>query len=379
MMGNDNKNLSKETLNQLLDFFIRLFQECSLENNIIISPLSAFFVLGLTASGAKGDTLTQLENAVGMSSEDFTDAMMSLGELFNGCNSDTRTANAILISDHDQISLNEDFLRKAEKIPVSLSIFEGSDGVSAINEWVDRITGGMIKEVIDHIPEDLTIALFNAIAFMSEWEDPYEEDDIYDEDFTSASGDIEEVKMLHSEEESYYEDEDAVGVRKPYKCKGEREYNFVALLPNEDLSLPEYIRSLSAEKLAHILSGFERHWKVETAIPAFTVDSELDLERILEQMGVSDAFDRERADLSGMAELKSGNIYISGLKQKAYIKVDEWGTKAAAVTWDVVGCAPNIYEMKEVKLDRPFMYMIVEQRSQIPIFMGAVLDIDIEQ
>ena len=182
---------------------------------------------------------------------------------------------------------------------------------------------------------------------------------------------------MHSYEHKYLDDGNATGFVKDYAgCR----YSFVALLPNEGVSLSDYVETLantSPEKLVTFLSS-PKNATVEATMPKFGYDFEMKLNDTLASLGLSDAFDSSKADLSKLGNCSDGNnLYINEVLHKTHIEVGERGTKAGAVTSVEVNTEASMYpeEIKEVTLDRPFVYIIFDNETSTPIFIGSVTDI----
>ncbi|MBR7084788.1 MAG: proteinase inhibitor I4 serpin, partial [Oscillospiraceae bacterium] len=181
-------------------------------------------------------------------------------------------------------------------------------------------------------------------------------------------GTVQKVQMMYSNNEYYYlEDAHATGFYKYYRGG---DYAFAALLPEEGLSVDDYISGLTAESLQETLSNpvsIETH----TVLPKFSYDYEITLNEALKEMGMPEAF-TGAANFSKMTV--SDDLYIGRVFHKTHIDVDEEGTKAAAVTVVEMndGCAMKEPEYKTVTLDRPFVYMIVDRKTNLPVFMGAI-------
>ena len=153
-------------------------------------------------------------------------------------------------------------------------------------------------------------------------------------------------------------------------------YAFVGLLPNEGVSITDYVAGLTGGKL-HALLNAPQHGTVEAAIPRFKASSSLELSDALKAMGVTDAFDSTAADLRAMGGAPNDQLYVSAVLHKTYLELDENGTKAAAVTAVVneAACAAPT-EVHRVVLDRPFVYMIVDTHANLPLFLGTVTQMD---
>ena len=141
--------------------------------------------------------------------------------------------------------------------------------------------------------------------------------------------------------------------------------------------MSEYVESLTGDKLRALLDS-QTEAIVKTKLPVFTREYSVELIPALKALGVKDLFDAEKANLSGMATSSRGNIYISKVFQKTFIEVDAEGTRAAAVTEIVAAdCAAiSMPDFKEVYLDRPFLYMIIDDATGVPMFMGTVMALD---
>ena len=181
--------------------------------------------------------------------------------------------------------------------------------------------------------------------------------------------------MMSGSEGIYLNDGQATGFVKYYR---DPRYSFAAVLPNEGVSLDEYIASLDGEKLQNLLNTKE-YCEVNTKMPKFEFDYELNMNDTLKALGMPTAFLPGIADFSGLNDLEGMPTWIGKVIHKTHIDLSESGTKAAAVTAVIMeaGCAiePDKPEPKEVTLDRPFLFMIVDNTTELPIFIGTVKDI----
>ncbi|MDO4516338.1 MAG: serpin family protein [Bacillota bacterium] len=357
-------------------FGVNLFRESMEEGeNTLVSPLSVLCALAMTANGARGETLAQMETLFGIPIEELNESLyaytqsLPLGQTYQ-----LDLANSLWIRDDGSIQVEEEFLRTNAAwydAGVYQAPFDQST-VKDINVWVRENTHGMIQGVLDHIPDDTVLYLVNTLAFDAEWQSIYYDFQVQEGVFTREDGTERDVEMMYSDEYAYLEDAGAVGVMKNY---ADAAYAFVALLPKEGVSLSDYVASLTGEGLRAMLSGVQ-DTKVETAIPKFQSEYAVELKEILQTLGMTDAFDPGQADLSGVGETSTGLLYINQVLHKTYISVDERGTKAGAATVvaEGAGAAPPT-EVKTVYLDRPFLYLIVDREAGLPVFMGTVTDI----
>ncbi len=361
----------------LTDFALRLFKAGNEDGeNTLISPLSVLAALSMTANGAKGETLAEMEAVLGMPVSQLNGYMHSyLNSLPQGEKYKLSLANSIWFTDDDRFTVNEDFLQtNADYFGADIykSPFDGTT-LKDINLWVEQKTDGMIPEILDEIPDDAIMYLINALAFEAEWTEIYTKDAVSTNTFTTADGTKHEVEFMYSTENGFLEDENATGFIKYYK---DRKYAFVALLPNEGNTVSEYVNSLTGESLAEMLEN-PQEIPVKTAIPKFETEYDTEMSKLLSAMGMPKAFDGFEADFSALGTSSAGNIFISRVLHKTFISVGEKGTKAGAATAVEMEdeCAPEFEESKKVYLDRPFVYMLIDCQNNIPFFIGTLNEV----
>ncbi len=360
---------------ELNDFSIRLFDACMSEGeNTLISPLSVLFALGMTAEGACGNTLSEIEAAVGRDIAELSESLNSVYSTIESAQGDkqrVRLADSIWMREYD-FTPNEEFLKRNAEVyaaDVYSAPFDSST-LHDINKWVSGKTDGMIKDILDEIPEDAIMYLVNALSFECEWKDIYKKNDVRNADFHLSDGSTKKVKMMYSEETSYLEGKDFSGFIKYYSGG---KYAFAAILPNEDSSVEKVIDSLDGENLTKLLNEPVLNGVVSAGIPKFSAEYSAKLNDVLKKLGISDAFDPDKADLSNIGASPNGNIFISRILHKAFIEVAEKGTKAGAATVveAVDECAIIYDKAYEVVLDRPFIYFIYSTESCVPLFIGT--------
>ncbi len=362
--------LTDEFAAEQTGFALKLLIEASKTNegiNTMVSPLSLMLALSMTANGADGNTLAQMEEVLGgeLTIDELNNYLYSYVKgLPSSKKSELTIANSIWFRDSESLSVKKEFLQKNAD-------YYGADAYKAkfdnetvndINSWVKKNTKGMINKVIDSIPDTVMLYLINTIAFEAEWQSKYDKHDIRQSEFTSASGEKQTVDMLCGKENKYLELENAVGFKKNYVGG---DYSFAALLPKEGMTPEELLQTLDPKELNSALLA-PQNVSVLTSMPAFEADYSAELSEILKTLGMTDAFGPE-ADFSKMSD---SDLYIGNVVHKTHIKVDASGTKAGAVT--SVGAkllsSPNI----SVILNRPFLYMIVDNATGLPIFIGIL-------
>ena len=352
----------------MIDFAVRLFKECETSGeNTLISPLSVMYALSMTANGADGETLSQMEEVLGMPVDDLNNYLYSYkNSLPQGEKYKLNLANSIWVD--KTFDVKQEFLQKNAdyyNIDVYKDDLNKVDTLKDINNWVNDKTDKMIPEIVDENPDDTIMYLINALTFDAEWDEKYPSQKVKDGIFTCEDGTTQDITLMYNSEFHYIEDDNARGFIKNYI---DDKYAFVALLPNKDITVSEYVKSLDGAKLNQLLLN-QGDMTVDTAMPKFKTEYSVKLPDTLKAMGMTDAF-YPGADFS-----KLGGVYIDEVMHKTFIDVNEKGTTAAAATW--VGLKKGISQTEKIiYLNRPFVYMIIDCQNNVPIFMGTVMSIE---
>ncbi|MBQ7835723.1 MAG: serpin family protein [Clostridia bacterium] len=369
----ESKAADNEFKSSQMDFSAELFKKVSLGNkneNIHISPLSVSAALAMTVNGARENTKSEMEAMwQGITSDRLnqyylwwhTD-LISSGEL--------RMANSLWFQDNEYLKVDNGFLQNTVNYygaEIFKTVFD-DNAQKQLNKWVRKNTDGMIKEM--EFDKNSAMCLVNAVAFDAKWETPYEKYSVHEGTFTNLDQSKSNVEMMSSKEEILLRDTNATGFIKNYK--GEK-YGFAALLPNEDVDIYDYIETLDGDRLTAILNNKITTY-TEVQIPKFTLDYKTELNDALIDMGMKDAFDPIAADLSGMGSAGDVNLYVGKVIHKTHITLNESGTKAAASTMVCVD-AGSAMVPPSVILNRPFVFMIIDHGTGLPVFMGVITEL----
>ncbi|MBQ7100205.1 MAG: serpin family protein, partial [Clostridia bacterium] len=360
------------------DFAVRLFRASAEDGkNVLLSPLSVLCALAMTANGAENETLEEMEAVLGMSKDELNLYVYSyINSLPDSNEYKLSLANSIWFTGDERFTVSREFLQaNADYYGADIYKAPFNDKTCReINKWVKHKTDSMIPEIVDEIPTDAVMYLVNALAFEAQWRKVYEKDQVRDGEFTKEDGTKQTAEFMYGMEGTYLEDEKASGFVKYYKGG---KYAFVAMLPDEGVSVSEYVASLDGEKLRAMLSD-PGYTTVSTALPKFETEYSVEMNDVLKSMGMSTAFSSDEADFTALGTSTRGNIYINRVLHRTYISVGEKGTKAGAATAvemaDEAGM--ETLEPKEIYLDRPFVYMLIDTENNIPFFIGTMTDIE---
>jgi len=370
--------LKAEFIQSTADFSVELFKNSyAKRENSLISPTSVYFALGMTANGAKGNTLKEFEELLGKEGigiEDLNSYYYSLSKWLTDVKSGKVTfANSIWYRDDDILNIKKEFLQKNAsyyKAAAYKADFSAKATVKDINNWVKHNTGETIDKIIDKIDGNDLMYLINAVYFEDKWETPYTKQDIQDGEFYLEDGTRKKVEFMNSTEFIYISDDKAEGFIKPYESG---KYSFVAILPNEGVGVDSYIASLSGEKFISLMDNKSSE-KVRASIPKFKISYSKELKESLKNMGLVECFSLDKADFSEMAEVEKGDIYVGKVLHKTYITVDVLGTKAGAATSANMQLKLGAPEGHDIILDRPFIYAIIDNETNLPLFIGTMMN-----
>jgi|SRR5690554_4973875 len=361
------------------DFSLELFRNTiAADENSLVSPLSVLLALAMTANGADTETLAQMETVLGrdIPIAELNEYLYShVNQLPSHKKAKLTIANSIWFRDNEErLVVEEDFLQTNADYYDAAAYASPFDNqtLKDINNWVEENTDGMIDKILDEIADDAVMYLINALVFDAEWARVYNKNDIYQDEFNALDGSKQVVDFMRSEESIYLEDGDATGFIKPY---ADGDYSFVALLPNESTSLQNYIDNLTGERFLQAINS-ATETTVNATLPKFSYDYTIQMNDALKTMGMPTAFSGSQADFTRLGRSSRGNIYIGEVLHKTFISVDELGTKAGAVTKVEMNDESAPIEMKNVKLDRPFVYAIIDNATNLPVFIGTVLEIN---
>ncbi len=362
--------------NAYYNFAIEIFKRNQNNSkNMLISPLSILCALAMSSNGAQGDTLKEFETLFGLSAKNMNTFLKCFNDYCVKQNNSLKLANSIWLTNDNAFTVNQKFLQTTSDYynPQVYSADFNERTVKDINNWVKKNTDGMIPNIIEELDSNTVMCLINALAFEAEWEKVYDEYQVRDGYFYAFNGNSENAEYMYSDESTYLSGDDATGFVKYYDG---RKYAFVAILPNKDVKLSDYVSSLTGDKISQYLSNAQ-NITVKTKMPKFEYSFDTELSETLKSMGLALAFDSRKADFNGIGAYDGGNIYLDKIIHKTYISVAEKGTRAGAVTAELLnGSAAPGEPDPQVYLDRPFVYMIIDCEYNLPFFMGTVISLE---
>jgi len=362
-----------------IDLFKKLLAYQQDNSNIILSPFSAALALAMTYNGADGTTKTAMEES--LKKEGFTteEINMIYKKLMNGLmsvdkNVTLNIANSIWY--RDNFYVEEEFINTNQNFydaEVRALDFGNPSAIEIINDWVEEKTNDKIKDIIKQISPNTVMFLINAIYFNGIWKYEFDEESTENSDFILLDGSIIEVPTMYLEEKLMYcENEIFSSVELFY---GAGNYSMIILLPNHDKSTDDIVNELTKETWDAWNNSFGEE-EVLVGLPKFKFEFEDSLNSPLTDMGMGIAFMPDEANFSKINPYY--DIFISMVKQKAYIDVNEKGTEAAAATVVEMELT-SIPDKRYFTVNRPFMFVIKEKDTNAIIFIGRVMKPEYEE
>lgn len=341
------------------------------DSNVFISPLSASMALGMTATGAAGETLDSMRAVLGYPDVDLDEMDQSYRSLIDLLRAldpsvDFRIANSIWY--RNGLNVEPSFVDATKQYfdaEVAALDFDSPTAVGTINDWVKHGTNDKIQKIVNSIPEYMVMYLINAIYFKGSWTAQFDESRTRDEPFFAADGSQPAVPMMSIESDFLATSTDEYSaVELPY---GGGAFTMIVVVPRQGLSVDSLISELDASRWQALLGGLtERGGLVQ--IPRFRLEWRSSLSAPLIDMGMGIAFDATRADFSGIS--RDASLFISSVDQATFVNVDEEGTEAAAVT--SVGIGFVSLPLPLLRADRPFLFAIRERFSGTLLFIGKM-------
>lgn len=362
-------------------FAIDLYQQLDAKpGNLFFSPMSVHSALAMVYAGANATTADQMKTTL-----HYAEAPAKLGEsyskLLDAINKipetrDHKKAFDLTIANaawgQQGFEFRPEYLAQVKDLYHaqlnSLDFAQSDAAKNTINQWVDDQTRGKIKNLIpDGVLNAATrLVLTNAVYFKSAWQHPFSDGATKDAPFTLADGTKIDVPTMQIVDQFAYRKTDTMEIIDlPYERGALSMTIFSPLKPD---GLAQIEKDLKPETFASEL----RHARVALSMPKFKIEQDTPLSDVLKKMGMTDAFDSAKANFSGMT---SGNdLFLSAVLHKAYIDVNEKGTEAAAATAAVIALRsmPIRQDPIEMRLDKPFLFVIRHQETGAILFMGRV-------
>jgi len=344
--------------------------------NTMISPLSVSLALAMVYNGTEGNTKLQMEEMLHKANLTSDDINTSYKDLVSSLIShdpkvELSISNAIFY--RNTFNIKSDFITTDQNYYLAevsgLDFSKTAETLNTVNSWVNTKTKGKIEKIIEKVnPEDV-MYLLNAIYFNGEWIYRFDPKETYDLSFIREGNSVIQVPTMYIENPfNYFSNTDFQLLEMPY---GSGKYSMLIFLPYEGKTTSDVISLLTSDHINEWISKMTEQ-KKKVFLPKFEFKFDKSLVDQLKALGMTDAFNDSKADLSGISD--DAKLVISEVMHKTYIKVDERGTEAAAVTGITVGVTSVGPDLNTFRVDHPFVFAIREKDTNAILFIGKVMD-----
>jgi serpin B len=343
------------------------------QHNVMVSPLSISLALSMTLNGANGDTKTAMQNVLGfegLTQDEINQVYLDLITALKKADPKVvlNIANSIWI--RNGFPVLESFTNVNKKyFDASITNLDfDQSALNIINAWVNTHTNGKIPTILDSISPEEIMFLINAIYFNGKWLYQFDPAKTFNSEFKLNSGQGVSVPMMRIKEKFAYSEQTGYKVLKmPY---GRGKFQMIVILPDEGTSPATIAGQLDRTKWAALNASLNNPVEIDVWFPKFQYSWEIELNQLLSQLGMSIAFDKNNADFSKINP--DQQLFITKVKHKTFIKVNEEGTEAAAVTSVGIGVTSMPANPLEFHVNRSFLYVITEEDTGAILFIGKV-------
>ena len=354
-----------------LDLYKTTVQNESEDANIILSPLSVSMAFSMLINGAEGNTKTDILNTLhlGIDETESNQTCRDLLDFLPNVDNNVQCDIANSIWYRNGFNVLQEFIDDNQQYldaEVQGLDFENPNAKDIINEWVYNNTNQKIDGIIDEVRPDHVMFLINAIYFNAAWNEEFETQHTYQSNFTTNNGNQVPVDMMHSSaiDFGYYQNNNVEVVDLPYG--NTKKYHFTAILPNGNNTISQLSNQINMTDVNNWVADLETGHGLTIDMPKFELEYEKGLKQILSDMGMGIIFNPD-ADFSGIDGAR--DLAVSDVRHKTYMKVNEEGTEAAAVTSiDIVvtSLPAGVY------INRPFILLIREETTGAILFIGRI-------
>lgn len=367
------KEVDKESSTEVTDLDINFLKIENEKANKVYSPLSIRYALTMLKEGSTGDARKELNNLLGK---------QKLPK-YNNVDDKLSLANSMFIRDSYEEYIKSSYIDKLKNNYNAEIVFDEFKDATNVNKWIEDKTFGLINKMLkdETVQNPFTqLLLINALAIDLRWEQEFRGTSTNNGTFYLDSGKKYDATMMHrkaSSRDSYYKDDDVTVLKMNLEELDDASLEFDIIMPNK--SLKNYIEKLDTNSLNKLLdsakSNTDENTEVRITVPRFKYDYDLKLKEDLEELGVKKVFEKNSSSLTNIS--KNEDLFVSDAKHKALIEFKEKGVTAAAATVIVVSDnAILVPEQRiiDVKIDKPFMYIIRDKKTGATWFVGTVYE-----
>lgn len=361
-------------------FAFNIFKQISKEEqgeNVFISPFGISTALSMVYQGAKSDTKEEMAKVLGYDELEISDVNNSykyLLKYFNELDQNVKVKNSNSIWNNSLMgnTIKDSFI-SANKDVFNASVetrdFSDDNVVDEINDWISEATEGKINGMLNNVPQDILAYIISALYFDGTWTEEFDTEETFITSFKAEDGSTQDIMMMSKTGKMEYgEGSGYKAVRLPYGKDGEMA--MYCILPDEGTAIDDFIQNLDVSMWNEIKNNIVERGNVVLNLPRFKMEYAMgnggSIKESLKSLGMVKAFE-EDADFSGMSDIAAA---LSDVLHKAVVEVNEKGTEAAEVV--VVPVTPGVGKRPVFQANRPFVFVIADEKYDTILFMGKL-------
>lgn len=366
---------NKDFSNSINSYSCDLYRESIKENeNLLLSPLSTYYVLLMAYEGAKEKTKQEFEKVLYLRSSKLIKENYFYNFWYDSIPCGGFEVNNAVWLDKNlntepeyKSSVSDKYFSDLKQTDFS----NPSSAISVINQWVSDKTNGKIKEIVndENVTSETKLLLSNSVYFKGEWLEKFDKRHTHSATFFASAENQYKIDFMKKIDIlKYYENTDFQFISKPYKSSN---LSFCILLPKKLFDIEDIEKKLSTEFLNTVLDST---YNINTSItiPKLKLEYDIELSEVLKKAGLKSAF-TTNANFSGITKeipLKLGQVV-----HKTWIELDEEKTEAAAATTApiMIGSA-RMTSFKIFNADHPFIFFIIDNSTHAILFMGRYVE-----
>lgn len=361
-------------------FSFTLLQETVKQNpgeTVFLSPLSASMALAMACNGARTATEEEIRTMLGyggLTQADLNESCKTLYDVLTTLDPKVTLKIANAIWNDYTLAVLPSFIQVNQQYfntEVDALNFKDPSALEVINSWCDLHTNGRIPKILDQLDPATVLAILNALYFKGTWTIEFDKTNTRDDIFNLAGGGTMSCKMMRvTEKFSYLQNDELAAVDLPY---GDGHFSMTLMLPKQGMAIDEFVNRCTAAQWEIWKQQFTlREGTVD--MPKLKVEYDVTLNDILMVLGMVSAFSPGAADFSGISA--TDRLFISLVKQKTFLQIDEEGTEAAAITAILfertsTGSGSDRFFLR---LDRPYVLMIRDHATDSILFIGKIME-----
>lgn len=378
-MASDRRSIS-DCVNEFTLSMYRHMAYSEPASNVFLSPSNIAIVMMLVYLGAKNDTEDQMVKVLKLDKMDRSRVPRQMEKFIHRLKKDNESVTfkiANKLFPHSDKRILEDYLSLVSKyFDASVKQLDFTNELEEsrkeINTWVEEETNATIKDILPEgsLPPNTAMVVVNTVYFKGNWHTPFDNKRTETRTFVKLNSDNIKVEMMRNKrmEDAYYGKDrrlDCKVLKLPYEGRG---IGLIVVLPNTDDGLPGLEEQLDIKVLRGLVK-IPRLVTADVSLPKFKLESSIKLKEVLSMLGMVDAFDEDKADLSRMGD----DLYVSEVYHKTFIDVNEEGTEAGAATAavEVSRCLEETYRFNA---DHAFLFMIWHEKLEVPLFIGRLVE-----